>query len=286
MMQQIWKSFPRLLEQRINQLLDEAQPTDLKAFQLYKSCQAENLWSESYEKFSKQLQLFCSVPRIERTKGQFDRYLERPMDTSTFDQFHFTFRTSQIEPSSLRQIASWAHHLLRANLKADEGSVSINVLEKTLIKLTQPTAFDKDIDIEFSDFCDAWQKVAAPTLDSEGRKQLQTQLGVLRHLDQQCKQAHLQSTDQDFSPAIAFYLTQTEIDWTSRVQQAANTSGQMPKYPLKRGPEKIYLLELQKLVTLYNLLQLTEKFELIKHRESVRTTILHNCEQLLDSKAA
>ncbi|MBC7419545.1 MAG: hypothetical protein H7328_02345 [Bdellovibrio sp.] len=285
MMQQIWKSFPRLLEQQVNRLLDEAVPNPAKAFQIYKTCQSENLWNESFEKFLTRLNQFCSVPRIERSKGQFDRFLQRPMDSDTYQNFHLTFRTAQVEASEVRNIASWAHHMMRINLKVDQENVSIAVLEKTLFRLTNPSVLEKDLDFEFSDFCEAWKTVLGTMLDETKKVQLHLLLAELRQLDIQSKKADAEISRDVTQVAERIYFTQTEIDWTSQVRRAAFTYGVMPKYPLRNGPEKIYLIELQKMVTLHGLAQLSEKPEIIEHRENIRITILDRCDFLLSVKS-
>ncbi len=285
-MQQIWKSFPRLLEQRINQLLDEAVPTPTKAFQIYKSCQAENLWSESFEKFNEHLQQFCCVPRIERSKGRFDRYLERPMDSALYENFHFTFRTARAEPGSIRSIASWSHHLMRTNLRTDSDAISISVIEDTITKLTSPSVYEKESDLEFSDFCETWKAIAGPNLDSAGKSQLNGLIEDLRRLDIQSKSFESQVYNESQINSTQVYLTQTELDWTAQVSHTAFVYGKMPKYPLRKGPEKKMLIELEKMVTLYNIIQLTDKEELLKHRENIRLTILDRCDFLLGQKVA
>ena len=117
MIQDAWKTFPRQIVQKINALLDEAEPNQTKAFQLYKMCQFENLWQGSFENFSDHLSDFFKVVKSERNKSDFDRYLNRPMDFISYENFHLTFRSAAIESQSIRDIASWAHHMLRLHFK-------------------------------------------------------------------------------------------------------------------------------------------------------------------------
>ncbi|MBC7741308.1 MAG: hypothetical protein H7061_03870, partial [Bdellovibrionaceae bacterium] len=228
---------------------------------------------------------YCSLPRIERTKGQFDRYLDRPMDASIYENFHLNFRTAQIHAGSVRNLASWTHQLMRVNLQTNDEAVSISTLEKTLNRLTQPGPLNKNLNLEFSDFCETWKSVVAPFISIPNQKRFEELLAELHALDIQSQnfesQNDLQATIEPTLDRTRVYLTQTELDWTAQVDHAAFVNGAMPKYPLRKGPEKLAMVELNKMVTLYNIIQLTDKAELLKHRENIRLTILDRCEGLL-----
>ncbi|MEK7355722.1 MAG: hypothetical protein AAB250_04705, partial [Bdellovibrionota bacterium] len=77
MILEMWGSFPRLIEQNVNALLDRAEPRPAKAFMLYKTCQNEGLFEGTYQQFSRSLEQFFSKPRRERRKSDFDRHLGR-----------------------------------------------------------------------------------------------------------------------------------------------------------------------------------------------------------------
>ncbi len=286
MMQQMWKSFPRDLERKLNDLLDEAVPNSSKAFQLYKSCQAENLWNQSFETFSQRLSEFCAVPRRQRSKSRFDQFLSRPMDRSIYDGFHLTYRTALIEPTSVRNIASWAHHLMRLNTRIDEVAISITAIEKTINKLTNPGIHDKDSDLEFFDFCEAWRSVAASIIGDKNKFVINSLVNDLKILDRASKEAKpaqntLPTIDRSF-----IYLTQTETEWIKNVYRAAFTYAAIPRYPLAKGPDKLELIEIQKLVTLSCLIEKSDRFEIVQHFESVRLTILVRCDRLFYETAA
>ncbi len=293
-MQQIWKSFPRLLEQKINQLLDEAPPNSLKAFQLFKACQNESLWTESFEKFEQHLHDFFSLPRTERSKGRFDGYLNRPMDFSVYDNFHLTFRTAQVRSEAKRDIATWAHHLIRTHSTVKSSQVfSIDVLNQALTDVTSPRAFEKESDIEFSDFCESWNKVIQKSSQPSAHEGLSVSVQLeiqklfveLKNLDQISKGKVFDTPEATVPPANPEYLTQTEIDWIQKVNRTAFAYGKMPKYPLAKGPQKKILIELEKIVLLYNMIQITDQQILLKHRDNIRATLLDRCELILKEKA-
>ena len=121
--------FPRLMEQKINALLDTAEPTEMKAFQLYKTCQSENLWQDTFEKFQTHLERFFSVPKTERRKSDLDAVLDRPLSSHLFESFHLTFRNSVVDPSAVLNIASWAHHFMRVSYKSASVVISTDVLQ-------------------------------------------------------------------------------------------------------------------------------------------------------------
>ena len=175
MVQDTWKSFPRQIVQKINSLLDVAEPNQTKAFQLYKMCQFENLWRGSFESFSDHLSDFFKVVKSERNKSDFDRYLNRPMDFVSYENFHLTFRSADIESQSIRDIASWAHHMLRLQFKSELAVFSIQALYETVFALTHPSYTDKDHDIEFEDFCVSWQQTSIK-LFVKRYEHLQTQI--------------------------------------------------------------------------------------------------------------
>lgn len=159
MLNETWSTFPNILERKINDLLDEALPNQMKAFHLYKTCQRENLWNESFEKFVQCIDSYFSIPRRERRKSALDEHLDRPLSMTLYDEFHLDFHCAIVNQSSLQNVATWAHYTIRVNRKADSVVISDDVLTKTLQTVTRPPAHEKGENITFEDFCEAWQKV-------------------------------------------------------------------------------------------------------------------------------
>ena len=147
MLQETWNTFPLQVVQKINGLLDQAQPNSLKAFQIYKMCQAESLWDKSFSEFSFLLESFYQIPLADRTKSQMDQFLNRPMDCVSFESVHLTFRTADIRQSEIRDIASWAHHMLRLHYEKNSVVASVETLSKTIFDITHPGFDEKDHDI-------------------------------------------------------------------------------------------------------------------------------------------
>lgn len=285
MIKDLWNAFPRLIEQRINALLEEAEPSSTKAFQLYKTCQAENLWNESFEKFSRHLNEFFSVPQRQRRKSDLDRFLDAPVKADTYEQFQLTFRNSLVDSRSLVGLASWAHHLMRVSHKTECVVISADVLTKTLQYITNPPLFEKAQDIEFADFCNAWKKTVFKLFGKKYDPEFNKILAELQWLDSQLKAEEAEPAKEGtFHPTI--YLTQTEIDWTIAVREAAFHQTDIPKFPLSRGPQKQRLIDLERTIRLYKVVQTTKLPEFIRHRENIRATILERCEGLLREKAS
>ena len=279
-MQDIWKLFPKLIEQKINALLDEAEPNRFKSFQLYKTCQAENLWKDDFQKFADCLSDFYSLPKSERTKSKFDFYLDRPMHKSVFNEFALNFRTCTIDSSRLTGLSSWAHNMMRINLRTNSVIISIDVITRTLKQITNPPIFEKAQDIEFDDFCNAWKRIVFNLFGKKYDAELNYILKQLKALQDERKLAENQPK---FVPQI--FLTQTEVEWCKSVKTAAEEFSPMPKYPLSRGPEKEHLRQLLKIVQLYSVVMSSETEELKVHREKVRDTLLFRCEEIEQLRA-
>lgn len=278
MIKELWRSFPRLLEQKINALLDEAEPTAAKAFQLYKTCQRENLWDGSFESFQKGLDRFFQTSKDHRSKGHMDAFLQRPMSAVTYEEFDLNFRNGHVNNMAVLDIASWAHHLMRVSTKSNSLVISEDVLTKALQYITHPPLFEKAKDILFEDFCAAWKgtvfKLFGKKLDSE----LNTIIKELEWFNSQLKMEGLVSHEH-FVPSI--YLTQTEIDWVSDVKRAVQYDETIPRFPLSRGAEKQRLMDLERTISLYKIVQTTKNPDFLKHKDNIRTTILDRCEGLL-----
>lgn len=284
MIQDAWKLFPRLIEQKINGLLDEAEPNNAKAFQLYKACKNENLWRNSFELFRLHLIDYFSLPKSERAKSYFDNFLDRPMSRQIHDSFALTFRTAQINHHSLTETARWSHDIIKANCNKCDEVISIDIFSKTLQFITNPPLYEKDRDIEFEDFCIAWKKTVFTIFGNKFDTELETILKEIRWLNKIQKNPDLQIEKNKFMPGI--YMTQTEIDWTTSVQDAVFDYKIAPKFPLSRGPDKERLCNLERTVTLYNIIQSKNLPQLTQHLESVRNTILDQCGWLLREKAS
>lgn len=283
MIRELWSTFPHLLVKKINGLLETAEPSSAKAFQLYKNCQGENLWQDTFELFSRRLNDFFSLPPVERRKSDFDRYLNAPMSHVLYENFHLTFKTASVDQVSLLNIASWAHHLMRVSRKTESVVISTDVLTKTLRYLTNPPLFEKDENIEFEDFCSAWKKTVFKLFGKKYDSDLNGILQELHRINSELAHEELQEEQGLFVPSI--YLTQTEIDWTLAVQKAAIENSPIPKFPLKRGAEKPRLKDLERTISLYRIVQTTRLPELIEQRNNIRTTILDLCERLLRERA-
>jgi hypothetical protein len=285
MINELWNAFPRLLVQKINALLDEAEPNAMKAFQLYKACQSDGLWIDTFEKFSRQLETFFSVPKTERRKSQLDALMERPVGMDIFENFHLNFRNAVVSNKSILDIANWSHHLIRVGYKTTSVVISEDVLAKTLRRLTNPSHFEgKDQNVDFEDFCEAWKKTVYQLFGKKYDPELKALLNELVWVNAQIGEAESSPREDGFFPTI--YLTQTEIDWTLAVRRAAFQGEAIPKFPLSRGPQKQRLIDLDRTIQLFNIVRTTRLPELLQHRDKIRQTILERCEGLIREKAA
>ncbi|HWU42059.1 MAG TPA: hypothetical protein VN132_01435 [Bdellovibrio sp.] len=284
MLNEVRTLFPRLLEQKINALLDEALPNSLKAFQLYKACKAEEVWQDSLEKFSEVLTNFFSRARSERRKSLLDAVLDRPLSATTFESFHLTFHNASVEETQVLKIADWAHHFMRVTYKSESLVISKSILHKTLDALTHPPLFEKGEHITFDDFCEAWKKIVFRFFGKNKDAELAKILNELRLLNTQLETNKDLTNENKFFPTI--YLTQTEIDWTTAVRDAILNRTKPPRFPLSRGPQKPRLIDLQKTLRLYEIVFTSKLPEFIRHRENICATILDRCEGLLRDKAS
>lgn len=284
MIQDTWKLFPRLIEQKINGLLEDAEPNNTKAYQLYKTCKNENLWRNSFELFNVHLSDYFSLPKSERAKSYFDKFLDRPMNRSIYDSFSLNFRTAHINFDALSQTASWSHNVMKINCNTAEEIISSHVFFETLHRITNPPLFEKESAIEFEDFCIAWKKTVFTIFGSKFNPDMEDLLKEVRWLNHLQKNPELQIERFKFKPGI--YLTQTEINWTTEVQEAVFDNRKAPDFPLSRGPEKDKLISLERTVRLYNLCLNSQAPKLIGHSESIRMTVLDQCGWLLREKAA
>lgn len=281
MLKEVWSSFPQQIVQKINGLLDQAQPNSLKAYQIFKMCQSEALWDKSYSEFSFLLETFYQVPRGERTKSQMDQFLNRPMDFSCFESVHLGFRTAEIGQSEIRDIASWAHNMLRLHYEKTSSVATVECLSKTIFELTHPGFDEKDQDIDFEDFCLAWTKTVGSLYGQQFATEHQAMLTELRQLDRALKARVAQLP----RPAILdrIYLTQTEIDWVQRSLQAVTAGAGVPRYPLSKGPSKIQLIDLLKWLMLWDVAKSAQAPALQDKAEKLRRYIQGECDWLLEN---
>lgn len=280
----LWKLFPQILEQKINNLLDTAVPNATKSYQLYKTCKNENLWCNSFEIFSLHLQDYFSLAVRDRAKSYFDCFLDRPMDRHIYESFSLSFRTAQVCPQALSEVADWSHDQMHENSNApDSAVIATDVLARTLQQLTTPAAHEKDRDIEFEDFCAVWEKTVFYLFGRQYDTELRQILREVRrlHIELKAVEENTRKTESHVCFVPGIYLTQTEIDWTADVQTAAFHYTEMPRFPLTRGPEKLRLIELQRAAELYQLVYRSPRPELQKHRDNIRSTILDKCDRLL-----
>jgi hypothetical protein len=279
MIQEWWQIFPRLLEDNINSLLDDLEPCPAKAFQLYKTCQRENLWNDSYEKFSSKLSDFFAIPRCDRRKSDIDCLLDRPMDWQTYEDFHLNFHNGLVNTSSVSKMVSWAHNMMRVSLKTDSVVISLDVLGRTLNYITHPPLFEKSENIQFEDFCASWKKTVFQLFGKKYDSELNKVLSELQWLNTQLKEAE-KAQGRPIS-IVTIYLTQTEIDWVEAIQKAVLKNTPIPDFPMSRGPQKPRLMNLERTSKLYKVVQTTKLPELLVHRERIYATLLDQCEQLL-----
>lgn len=279
MLQETWNTFPRQIVQKINGLLDQAQPTSMKAFHIYKMCKAENLWDKSFSEFSFLLEGFYQTHPAERSKSQFDQFLNRPIDWRSFNSVHLTFRTAEISANEVRDVASWAHHMLRLHYQKTSSISSIDTLTKTIFDLTHPDFNGKDQDIDFEDFCDAWKEAADKLYGKKYEAEHQAVLSELRTLNNVLETRTLELPRRSVVDRI--YLTQTEIDWVERSREAVMKGVSMPRYPLTRGPSKTQLIDLLKWITLWEISKSVQAPALQAKVEKLRSYIEKECDDLL-----
>lgn len=280
-------SFPTTLVQKINNLLNSATPNPSKAFQLFKLCQRESLYSDTFESFSVHLHGYFLQNFRDRAKSYIDSFLNRPLDRHLYDSFTLTFRTGIVSACESLEISNWTSRMLRENLQSQCVVTSTDIISRTLTLITQPPAHEKEHSIEFEDFCIAWKKIVFSLFGHEYDPEMRRILKELRQLQQSLKKNIQAENREVFRPSI--YLTQTEIDWTEAIQRAVQTGEQrLPAFPLSRGPQKDKLVELEKAAQLYNLIEKMQNSgpkELLSHRENLRQTVLSHCQWLLEKKA-
>lgn len=258
-------------------------PSPTKSFQLYKACQNEDLWSGNFEDFRRKIEDYFAKPRSQRKKAMLDHQFDRPLPRNIFETFHLNFRTAVVNEEAVRNLVSWAHNLIRVGYKTSSAVISRDVLGQTMDRVIHPLPMEKSENIDFEDFCGAWQKTVFRLFGKKHDAELEAIVKELRFLNQQLQEAERHARERSI-PTI--YLTQTEIDWTLAVRKAALEYQPIPKFPLSRGPQKQRLMELERAGSLYNIVQTTRLPELLKHRENIRTTILDRCDGLLRDKAA
>jgi hypothetical protein len=268
MIQELWGSFPRLLEQNINGLLDTAEPNPTKAFMLYKACKNDDLWHENFEQFSKALRDFYTRPRGTRRKSEFDKYLDRPMPSDIFLSFHLNFRTAMVDDRALNDLASWAHNLIRVSKKSLSAVFSLDVMTRTLRAVVTPGPLDKAENIEFDDFCGTWKREVGKMYGAEQTQELNA---LVSELQQMNSDHHELEEVSGLIRLPLLQMTPVELDWIKLVRLAA----------LANSIRKQVLRDLDRVVQLYEMVMVTELPELLKHRESTRFTLIDRCETLL-----
>ncbi|AZZ36280.1 hypothetical protein CIK05_05575 [Bdellovibrio sp. qaytius] len=279
MLKETWNTFPRQMVQKINGLLDQAQPNSLKAFHIYKMCKNENLWDKSYSEFSYLLSNFYQTHPAERSKSQMDQFLNQPMDWRSFESVKLTFRTADIGSSEIRDIASWAHHMLRLHYDKAPQFTSIDTLSKAIFDLTHPEFNEKDQDIDFEDFCDAWKSAADKLYGKKFEAEHELVLSELRNLNHLIETHALEIARRHLLNRI--YLTQTEINWVEKSREAVMAGTAMPRYPLSRGPDKSQLVDLLKWLTLWEVSRSSKAAAVQDKVEKLRIYIQNECDFLL-----
>lgn len=279
MLHETFGTFPRQIVQKINGLLDQAQPNRLKVFHIYKMCKTENLWDKSFSEFSFLLEGFYQTHPAERSKSQVDQFLNRPIDWRSYEGLHLTFRTAEIGYTEIRDIASWAHHMLRLHYQKTSEISSIETFSEAIHDLTHPSYSEKDQDIDFEDFCEAWKKAADKLYGKKFEAEHQLVISELRHLNHVLETRILDHARNNLIERL--YLTQTEITWVERSQDAVLHQKSMPKYPLSKGPEKSRLVDLLKWLTLWEISKSAGSPTVQVKVERLRCYIAKECEDLL-----
>ncbi|MES2803563.1 MAG: hypothetical protein V4654_13800 [Bdellovibrionota bacterium] len=279
MLQETWNTFPSQLVQKINGLLDQAQPNSLKAFHIYKMCKNENLWDKSFSEFSYLLEGFYQTHPAERSKGQMDQFLNRPIDWRSFETVSLTFHTAEISSNEVRDIASWAHHMLRLHYEKTSEVSSVDTLNKAIFDLTHPLLGEKDQNIDFEDFCQAWKNAADKLYGKKFEAEHQLVLSDLRILNHALESRTVDLPGRNLLDRI--YLTQTEITWVERTREAVMSRVSMPRYPLSKGPDKTQLIDLLKWLTLWEISKDVKAVAVQNKVEKLRIYIQKRCDDLL-----
>lgn len=280
MIHELWNAFPTSLEEKINHLLHQAEPSPLKSFHLYKTCQSEDLWQESFEDFCDKIAAFFSIPSQKRKKSDLDQILDRPLPKYLYSDFSLDFGNAMIDSFALAEIASWAHHLMRVRLKKDSAAISYQALQESLHRVTHPQPHEKVYTISFSDFCNAWKKTVhflfGPSEEAISNAIIE-ELQGLYSAQRELETAPVAGSS--LRPTI--YLTQTEIDWVEGILHAVEFEIAPPTFPLSRGPEKQRLCELARTLQLFKIVQSTKLPELLEHKIKITATLISQCEKLL-----
>ncbi|MEK6555969.1 MAG: hypothetical protein AABZ31_12055, partial [Bdellovibrionota bacterium] len=228
MISELWRSFPRLLEQNINGLLETAEPNPTVAYRLYKACRAEDLWSENFDMFSARLTQFFARPRSQRRKSHFDYYLNRPMAQDVYAGFYMNFRTAVVSEKSVHDLAGWAHNLMRVGYKTTSAVISIDVLKQAFARITNPQPHEKADNIEFEDFCSVWEGAVFKLFGKKYDHEFKPLVKELNQMNARLKAAEAESL---LRPATFVNIPQAEIDWVMAVRKAVHEREKIPDYP-------------------------------------------------------
>ncbi len=160
-----------------------------------------------------------------------------------FREFHLNFRNSLVNNGSVQNIVSWAHNLMRVSIKTNSVVISADVINKTLDYIVHPPLHEKEENITFEDFCEAWKKTLFRLFGKRYDSEFSHVMNELRWLNTQIQEAEKNPQEGGFFPTI--YLTQTEIDWVTAVRDTVRDYEQtpVPRYPLSREPQKQRLIE-------------------------------------------
>lgn len=280
-----WAYFPLHLEQKINALIFEAEPSSHKAYQLYKACKNDNLWQNSFELFNVHLTDFFSQAPDIRQKSYFDNFLDRPMSRNLFEQFKLDFGNAKINPQSMLNIATWANQSIRDNCRTNSPVVSTDIIDKAIQDVTTSSIFEKTEEIDFEDFCFSWKKVTFSFYGNQYDSDLEIIIKEIRWLKQRIKslQAKKEQNQEQKTPIKTIYLTQTEIAWVEAIKHCVLNNALPTKYPLSAGPQKAELIDLHRASILYQLILESHKHEVFKHKESVKNKILILSNYLLEN---
>lgn len=282
MIQDLWFSFPSTIEERIQGLLDSAEPNPTKAFHLYKTCLRSQAFEGPFEKFQSVLFHFFGVTPSQRKKSFLDRYLLRPLDAQDFSQFKLSFHSASVNALSLQELANWTYNLMRVGLKIKTVILNQDLIHRALYRLTHPAADEKGDKIRFRDFYETWGITVKNHYGEQYANEVSSVLAELQWLETQQKEVE-EASNLRASGGPLLYLTQTEIYWVQDTLLAIQKDTALPKFPLSRGPAKTKLCELERTIKLYRIVQSTRLPELLLHKEKIRNTLVLQCHNLLQS---
>ena len=163
--------------------------------------------------------------------------------------------------------------------------MSLEVMAQTLRAVTQPKPLQKAEHITFEDFAEIWSRVVFRKFGESFDQEMKATLTELHTINKELREQERIATLAP-EPAARMQLTRAEFEWISQVRVAAENFAEVPAHPYEGGSQKRRIMELERVISLYSIVQSTTLPELLLHRDSIRLTIIDRCEILLGLKAA